>query len=471
MKTRKIQFIFYFLLFMFNSMVSCILASNGNDGSNQSSVQYYQFPRISPASEHLKVKVNGKEVLAYRTSAGSFVTFGCKGEFVLEIEAKKSIGNYRVLPSRLGIQPNIEKNKFSVKCMGPVNFLVELNGIEHLYVYANAIDTSSFNEKESGTTIYRQGQVYEIGEKILKSNESVYIEGGAVVRGCFKAHDAKNVKIGGYGVIDGSYFVNDNKSYRTILFELCKKSIIENVILIEPTGWMIKLHNSDSILVNQVKELGFISTSDGVDIVGSSNVRVSNCFFRNGDDCVVIKSMPLYISKKDSIISPSRNVENVIVTGCSLMANKGGQAMEIGHELNTDKINNIQFVNCDVLGVHDLGGVFGIHNSDRAVISNVLYENIRVDHYYNKLIDLRIIQSRYFTDEKRGSANNIVFRNIYVTVSKYNPGYSTSLIGGFDKDHKIKNVTFDNFRLNDIKVTNADQLDLFLKQTENVVFK
>jgi len=84
---------------------------------------------------------------------------------------------------------------------------------------------------------------------------------------------------------------------------------------------------------------------------------------------------------------------------------------------------------------------------------------------------LRIIKSRYFKGEKRGSANNILFKNIDVTVSKYNPGYSISLIGGYDADHMIENVMFDNFKLNNVKVTNADQLDLFVKQAKKIVFK
>jgi hypothetical protein len=72
---------------------------------------------------------------------------------------------------------------------------------------------------------------------------------------------------------------------------------------------------------------------------------------------------------------------------------------------------------------------------------------------------------------EHGRAENILLKNIDVKVSIFNPGYSVSLIGGFDKDHKIKNVVFDNFRLNGKKVTNADELDLYLKQAENIIFK
>jgi len=84
------------------------------------------------------------------------------------------------------------------------------------------------------------------------------------------------------------------------------------------------------------------------------------------------------------------------------MAYVGGQAMEIGHELRTASVRDIRFRDCDVLAVHGHGGVFGIHNADRATVSDVLYENIRVEHHYEKLVDFRIVKSRWSKDDQRG---------------------------------------------------------------------
>jgi hypothetical protein len=44
-----------------------------------------------------------------------------------------------------------------------------------------------------------------------------------------------------------------------------------------------------------------------------------------------------------------------------------------------------------VIAAHGEGGVFTIHNGDRACISRVLYEDIRVEHFYDKLVDFRIM--------------------------------------------------------------------------------
>lgn len=61
--------------------------------------------------------------------------------------------------------------------------------------------------------------------------------------------------------------------------------------------------------------------------------------------------------------------------------------------------------------------------------------------------------------------------NIDVTVSRYNPGYSVSFIGGYDNNHTVERITFDNFILGGSKVSNGDQLDLFTKQAKDIIFK
>src|SRR5690606_38619030 len=85
----------------------------------------------------------------------------------------------------------------------------------------------------------------------------------------------------------------NDESRRSILFENCRNALIEDLIMIEPTSWMIVLGLCEGITVQNVKQLGFISTSDGVDVVGSKHIKILNSFLRNGDDCVAIKAFNL----------------------------------------------------------------------------------------------------------------------------------------------------------------------------------
>ncbi|MDP4238166.1 MAG: glycosyl hydrolase family 28 protein [Bacteroidota bacterium] len=447
--------------------------SGGNlaqsDSVNQpkiSNVLCYTYPRLSPKSTDYKVRVNNKDIFVYSTSAAPFAAFACDGPVTVEIEMPNASKNVTVSPLKNGIKTVIDGNHVRFQLPKPMSVAVEVNGMPQLYIYANLINSTAPSISDSNVKYFKAGQVYEVGELKLKDNETLYIEGGAVVRGCIRASSAKNVRITGSGILDGGYYHKGIDEERSIVFKDCKNALIENIIMIEPSSWMIVLGSCQNVTVQNVKELGTVSSTDGVDIVGSKKIRINNCFFRNGDDCVAIKALDM--GKYGNF---SQDVEDVEVRGCSFISYSGGQALEIGHELRTASVRNIRFTDCDILGVHGFGGVFGIHNSDRALISNILYENIRVEHYYDKLIDMRIIKSRYFQDQERGQVLDIVFRNITVTLSPYNPGYSISTIGGYDANHLIQDVTFDNFMLNGVKVLNGDQLDLFTKQTANIKFK
>lgn len=433
-------------------------------------VETYQYPRISPKAEGYSLKANQQDVFIYQTSGGPFAAFSCNGAVNIEVNLPAVFGDISISPRSLEIKAETSGNKVGFQIPGPTKLCIMSNGLPVLYMYANPPENNQPDAKDPKVKYYRAGQVYEVDRLVLADDETLYIEGGAVVRGSVFASSANNVRIAGYGVLDGSYYLGDAPR-RSILFENCQHSLIEDLIMIEPTSWMIVLGLCDDITVKNVKQLGYVSTTDGVDVVGSKRVKILNSFLRNGDDCVAIKAFNLGHYEQHATMDYSADVEDVEVRGCILITFKGGHAFEIGHELTTNSVSNIRYIDCDVLGAHDLGGVFGMNNSDRAVISNVLYEDIRVEHYYNKLINLRVIKSRYGSGEERGHIRDVVFRNIDVTVSKYNPGYSVSFIGGYDNMHLVENITFDQFVLGGVKVTNGDQLDLFTKQVKDIQFK
>ena len=467
MKNSSLFICFLNLCFLF--FYQTTNAQNIENATDSSKVVCYTYPRISPKSVEYKVRVNNKEVFVYNTSAGPFAAFACDGPVQIEVEMPGTTKTVTVNPLKYGIKTTLNNNRICFSLPKAMSVVVEVDGMPQLFIYANSIESNKPSISDSNVKYFKAGQVYEVGDLQLKSNETLYIEGGAVVRGRIRATSAQNVKITGSGILDGGFYYESKDERRSIVFEDCQNSVIENIIMIEPSSWMIVLGLCENITVRNVKELGSVISTDGADIIGSKHIRIENCIFRNGDDCIAIKS--LYINKKDATMDYSKDVEDVEINSCVFLAYRGGTALEIGHELRTASIKNIRFINCDVLGVHGFGGIFGIHNADRATVSDVLYENIRVEHHYNKLIDLKIIKSMYGRDMERGQVRDVVFKNIDVTISKYNPGYSMSLIGGFDAKHTIQNVTFDNFKLNGVKVLNGDQMDLFLKEAFNVKFK
>jgi len=420
------------------------------------------------------VKVNGEPAFVYNATVASFISFECDDSVEVEVLVSEQFGSLRILPLHLNIIPEVNGETIRFRLPSGAKVYLESDLQEHLFVYGNAVARNKPVPGDPGVHFFRSGEVYEVGDMVLGPGEEVYVEGGAVIRGSIRATRANNCFIGGLGVLDGGYYENERlKRARNMLVEDSRDVSISDLIMIESQSWVITLYHSEGITIENVKEISHGLGTDGVDIVSSRNVRIRNCIMRNDDDCIAIKSFrDKYMTYSDIIQnSHLEGVSDVRVTGCAVQSNIGGQAFEIGHELMEEPITDIQFVDCDVLGSHGQGGVFGIHNADGATVSNILYENIRVDHYYNKLIDLRIIKSRFSSEEKIGRAEKIVFRDIEVTASRYNPGYSVSLIGGYDEEHQITGVIFDNFRINGVRVTDADQLDLFIKQAQQVTFK
>jgi len=431
----------------------------------------YAYPPDSPASQAFKVKAGGMEVFVYRTSSGDFAAFAFKGSAAVEIETRDPAAGVRIAPARHKVVPTVDGNHVRFSIPRPMNLLIEIDGLPQLFLFADAPDSNPPDPEAKGVSYFRAGRSYDAGEIRLRDHETLYIEGGAVVRGRVRATSADGVRIAGRGVLDGGSGRQGAGHRRSILLEGCRNSVVEDIVMIEPAGWMTVLGACRNVTVRNVKELSNSGGTDGVDIVGSSRIRVENCFFRNGDDCIAVKSLDLRPHDTDATMDYTADVEDVEVSGCAFLAYLGGQAMEIGHELRTASIRNIRFRGCDVLGVHGFGAPFGIHNADRATVSGVLYEDIRVEHYYNKLIEFRVIKSRWSKDPDRGRIRDVTLRNIDVTVSEYNPGYSVSAIGGPDAEHNSEQVRFENFRLNGNPALSADDLDLYLKHAKDVTFR
>jgi hypothetical protein len=55
-----------------------------------------------------------------------------------------------------------------------------------------------------------------------------------------------------------------------------------------------------------------------------------------------------------------------------------------------------------------------------------------------------------------------------VRQSVFNPGYSVSLVGGYDADHTVAEVAFDGVCFDAARVTARDQLGLITRHTRHL---
>jgi hypothetical protein len=241
----------------------------------------------------------------------------------------------------------------------------------------------------------------------------------------------------------------------------CKEVSIKDITITDSNDWSLRIFGCDNVIIDNVKIIGCRGNSDGIDICGSRNVMVKNIFTRVWDDSFVVKAFN------------TGDVENVTFKD-SILWNDFARPLEVGVELRAEKIKNVRFENIDV--IHSPTGypLMGIHHGDRAEISDIVFENIRIENAPGaQLFDIRIRDSVWNRDKVKGSIKDIIFKDIYYIG---NPGIdwllSKSRLQGFSEEARIRNITFDN--VNILGKVAADERELGLltmEYVDNVIFK
>lgn len=432
-----------------------------------------RYPFTAPASPHFQVRVNGREAFVWQTGVAAFACAELEGEAEVEVSFPAGWPAPEIHPLSRGLRAEVCNGVARFAMPHAMNLSVSF-GFENppLYLYASAPEAYGSRPVPGtpGVYFFESGHVHKIGRLELKDNEEVYIEAGAVVQGCIRAIGTRGVKIRGRGILDGSYYERGRDGTRSIVIEGSEDALVEDIVMIEPSAWMIVIAASRQVTVRGVRQIGIHVATDGIDIVGSRDVLVEDCFLRNNDDCVAIKAGTYWISEpRECTMFWNHPVENILVRRCIFSNDRAGNVVEIGHELSTSYVRNVTFRDCDVLHCHGNGAVFAIHNCDAAEVSGILYENIRVEHYWEKLFDVRVMASMWGRDSERGRIRNVTFRDIRVAHPPQNVGYSTSIVGGWDAGHPVENVLFENISYDGRPVTSLDgELEIFTRHVNGM---
>lgn len=424
-------------------------------------VTIYDRPEGAPTSADYMVTVNGAPVHVYDCEAAAYACWAFDGAIEVRVAVRENHKDIVVRPWRQSSRVTWDGSVAVFTLEQPTQLCFDPPFPERkpLFIYANALETSRPDPAAPSVRYFEAGRIHDAGAIELRSGETLYIEGGAIVRGTVEAQGADGVRIAGHGILDGGGRRLGGR--RLMYFAKCRDVEITGIIAVGTPSWTIVLHRCKGCRVADVKQIGWLVGSDGVDVVASHDVLIENCCLRNNDDCVVVKAFPGYhrnaIDPDEPAPAPP-TAENIEVRNCILYNADAGNALEIGFELRSDRVRNVHFHDCDVIAAHGEGGVFTIHNGDRATVEDILYERIRVEHYYDRFIDLRVMHSRYSRDEERGRIRNVTFRDIDAAPNRYN---SVSLIGGWDENHLVENVRMENVRVGGTRVESPDGLQLF----------
>ena len=433
----------------------------------------YRHPKSLQRSVAFSVRINGEQAEVLHTGVADFVICAlAPGDFpaAVEVTPSAAAAAATIHPESKKISASLDGGVVRFTLSGPDKLSIGISGSKALYLFANPPESNPPAPGDASVVTFPAGQVTETPMLSLEDGQTLYLPGGAVLKGRIHVKGKSGIRICGHGIFDGSFYSTERDGHiPSIILERCPGVLVEDITMIRPQGWMLLLAACKGATVRNLKEIGEVVCSDGIDVAGSRDVLIEDCFLHNNDDCVVIKALFL----RDKTISEfgvdaRENVENVLVRHCTFANWHDGNAMEIGHELSVESIRNITFTDIDILHVHGKGAVFSLHNNDRALIENVLYENIRIEHCYDRLIDFRISQSRYSSDAERGRIRGVVLRNIRWTRTKFNRGYTVSLIGGWDAAHTIEDVAIENFVIDGVPVRHLDELEICARHCHNL---
>ncbi len=237
----------------------------------------------------------------------------------------------------------------------------------------------------ASVTHYFGPGVHMPGKIRLFDNESVYVDRDAIVFGCLYAEDAKNIRIFGNGVFDDSgeerfsRFGYEDFTNGNVKFYDCENISIEGVLFKNSAIWCINIFHCFDVTLDNIKVFGqWRYNTDGVDIVNSQNITVKNSFIHSFDDAVTIKGIDRYIATDN---------KNITTENCVLWCD-WGKTLEIGLETACREYKNIVFRNCDIIRAGNTA--LDIQNGDCAEVSDILYEDIRVE--YNSFDNQPVLQ-------------------------------------------------------------------------------
>lgn len=375
--------------------------------------------------------VKGLKRFVENASIGSF-DFG--GEVEVSVTYNKGIVNSaRIRPFSFGIDHQITGNTIVFKLDRPRNLSIEVNEdiFHNLHLFANPIDEYTPDTKNPNLIYFAPG-IHEItnGEYRIPSGKTVYLAGGAVLKGRLLVDSAENVKILGRGMI-----------CHTVKHGI-KISNSRNVLVEGVFATQCSTGGSENIIIRNVKSISYYGWGDGMNVFASNNVLHDGVFCRNSDDCTTVYGTRL---------GYEGGCKNITMQNAVLWADVAHPIFIgiHGNAENPEILEDLNYVNIDILDHRetqiDYQGCLAINAGDNNLIRKVRFEDIRVENFREgQLFNLRIFYNPKYCKAPGRGIEDVLFKNITYT----GDNTELSMIIGYSEERKIRNIRFENLNIN-----------------------
>ncbi|MEL7589151.1 MAG: glycosyl hydrolase family 28 protein [Prolixibacteraceae bacterium] len=318
--------------------------------------------------------------------------------------------------------------------------------------------------REGGGTVVVPNGTFMSATIYLKSNVSLYLNDGAVLKGvadmnAYKqgyrnnyafiyAEGQNNIAILGKGTIHGhgehQVFQSDDpfnglkNRPNTIFFAQCTNIKFKDYTLRNGARWCTKLDDCTNVLADGVTVISnAVANNSAFEFDDCHAVRVANCFIDVGDDGICTKSYS------------GRGVKNVTITNCVIKSMANG--LKLG-AVSVGSFEDITVSNCTVYDSRFSG--IAIFSVDGARIERVNFSNITM-HNVNGGIFLKLGARQEYTTHP-GIIRNIIISNVIAdgvgcwrpdtTQSYYKEAFDSRIGVGLagQPGYRIENVQLNN---------------------------
>jgi hypothetical protein len=402
-----------------------------------------------------KVANSTSGIIKQERTAFSYFDFSDEVEVAVTIK-EPIVSGVRLRPRSYDIIPVINGNTISFKLKSPCNLSLEINGniFNNLQLFANSLDDFSHAVPDSNTIYFGPG-IHRIGALKITSGKTVYIAGGAIVQGQLLMENVHRVKILGRGVLTQLPLPGDSamRTKTNMNKNLPKQrgdevtinhshDIEVNGIIILPHKYSVFIGQSEGVTIRNIKSFSSEGNADGIDVFCSKNVFIDSVFMRNADDCIAI------YGHRWSFFG---NTNHVMVSNSILWADIAHPVLigTHGDSVHPDTLSDISFKNINILDQHenqiDYQGCMALNAGDSNLIDSVSFTDINVENIRRgQLLNLRVMYNKKYNTSPGRGIRNVLFKNISYTGSNPN----LSVISGYDDARSIKNVVFENLRIN-----------------------
>jgi hypothetical protein len=380
------------------------------------------------------------------------VNFSGSGTMTFIVTASANIDSFAIRPRSRHIRGEVKGRELTFTISGPQKLYVEINGLAHLAIFANPPEVNP-PTKDSPGVIYFGPGVHSPGQITLKSNQTIYLAGGALVIANVRGTDLENVTIAGRGLLQGNVRISRTSNLQ-----------VEGVFIRNTKGWTNTLTNCTHSSYRNVKVFGYeaIYSVDGINPVSCKDFTIDDCFIRCRDDCVAIKSMNYDL-----------RVDSIFVTNNVMVGWKCSDGVTIGFELNGGPVRNIIVKNCDILYARSGGGTgghsgFSIVSDGPAWVENIRYEDIRVEENIEfKNLELIVTNGKIYGDDRPGHIRGVYMKNI-----QWENTAKPFILRGFSKDNMVEDITFDHCKVGEKILKGTSDANFQINSfTRDITFK